>query len=107
VSAVARLGATVAGAVVAGLLGFLIVLYGAFAGGYVASQVWAWHLLPLGLGLPVLGWKHFWAIGAVVRLCFGFRAPETDAEKPKDKRKIAGAIVGPWLILAFAWWLKP
>lgn len=104
-SAVARLGATAAGAVVAGLLGFLIVLYGVFTGGYVASQVWAWHLLPLGLGLPALSWKHFWAIGAVTRLCFGSRSAET---KPtEDNWKIAGHLLAPWLILALAWWLRP
>ncbi len=100
-----RLGANVVGGAAAALLAFPIVLYGAFAGGYVAAQVWAWHILPLDLGLPTLDWKHFWAIGAVARLCFGSRAAESDAAT--DKWKIAGNIIGPWFVLAFAWWLKP
>ena len=103
-NAIAKLGATAVGALLIGALGFLIVLYGVFAGGYVASQVWAWHILPLGLGLPALGWKSFWAIGAVSRLCFGSSATQT--ESTKDNWKMVGALIAPWIIFALAWLLK-
>jgi cadmium resistance protein CadD (predicted permease) len=87
----------------------LIALYGAFAGGYVPAKIWAWYLLPLGLGLPALGWKHFWAIGATVRLCFGSRtSKKKDDERDQTEKLTAAAlaIVGPWLVLGFAWWPK-
>jgi hypothetical protein len=107
-NALVKLGAGTVGALVVAAGAFALALYGAFAGGYAAQQVWAW-LLPLGLGLPTLGWKHFWAIGTVSRLCFGSRTEQkkTDEDKWTKLAQFALALAGPWIVLAFAWWLKP
>lgn len=108
-SALEKVGVVTLSVLFGAPLMFAITLYSAFAGGYVAAQIWSWHILPLGLGLPALGWKQFWAIGAVSRMCFGWKKPK-DEPKKDNSTKVAEALVAvaaPWLVLAFAWWLKP
>jgi hypothetical protein len=110
VNALEKVGATLLGVLLGAPFLFGLMLYGAFAGGYVASQVWAWHILPLGLGLPALGWKSFWAIGALKPLCFGYREGDKSKNDRDGTTKATAALLlllWPWLILLFAWWLKP
>jgi hypothetical protein len=41
-----------------------ILVYGVFACGYVASTIWGWYAVPLGL--PAITWKTFAAGGLLV-----------------------------------------
>lgn len=104
-----KVAATI-GAIILGVpfvLGF--ACYTAFAGGYVAQEIWAWYIVPLGLGLPVLGWKTFFAIGVVKRLTFGFAATSNkeDTRSSTDKAvSTAAELAAPWFALFLAWVLR-
>lgn len=94
---------------VAGVVGVLavpfllgIALYVIFAHGYIASCIWAWYAVPLGL--PALGWKT-WAgvmcLKAVLR-----RGAVSDPDKKVPWSVTAAHIAAPWLTLLVAWVLR-
>lgn len=84
-----------------------LACYTYFAGGYVASCVWSWYAVPLGL-MPI-GWKSFAAAGMVHRLLFYVRPSvqhEDTREKSTKNTEAIVILIAPWAILLVAWVLR-
>lgn len=97
--------ATLAAPVVAALLA-VTTAYSLLCG-YVAQSVWAWHIVPIATWIPVLTWKHFWALGAVRGMSFSRSiTTETEKETAKVIGKLVGLAVAPALVLLVGWWLR-
>jgi hypothetical protein len=87
-------------------LGILLLAYQAWAFGFCASQVWNWHIAPVGL--PRLGWEPCAAVMLIVGL-IRMRAPEWRGEDKREPWERGFAFVcyyaAPWAVLLVAWWL--
>jgi len=83
---------------------FCFSVYMAFAIGYVASCIWAWFLMPIGL--PSIHWKVFAAVLLLIGL---FRqSPTQSSEKLSGMDAMApmfALAVAPWFVLLVAWFI--
>lgn len=84
---------------------FCFCAYYSFAYGYVASCIWAWFLVPMGL--PSLSWK---ACAAALMLVSMMRASATDSGKKAEASDVWGKLIGlaiaPWFVLLVAWFIR-
>lgn len=85
----------------------LLVIYGAFSWGYVASIIYAWFIIPTFPNAPELMWWQLAGIMFFVN-CFVHNS-SVHYMKDEYKDETNGFIVffiGPWLTLLGAWIFK-
>jgi hypothetical protein len=94
-------------AVFAVLLIVGLVLYSAFAWGYVASIIYKWFILSQFTELPVITWWQFAGIMFFIN-CF-IHTANTHYFKEEVKDNTTGltiSLLSPWLMLFGAWIFK-
>lgn len=78
-----------------------------FINGFVASKLWLWHFVPLGL--PLLSWKVF-AVGAMIRGIYTNKAPRPEPVTEEDiyKKRLYNWMCwfGPGVSLLLGWLLR-
>lgn len=84
-----------------------IIIYGAFAWGYVAYIIYDWFILSQFTELPVIYWWQFAGIMFFVN-CF---VHSTDLSYFKDeikdtKKGLFNSLARPWMVLIGAWLFK-
>lgn len=97
------------------LLGFIILVpavvglyvYGVFSWSFVCLKLYNWFVLPLGIqGLPVLSLVQMMGIYVFLK-AIGHHSTTHLKDEYKDKTSLyASALLGPWLILLFAYFLR-
>jgi hypothetical protein len=85
----------------------LIVLYGAFAWGYVSHTMYLWFILPHFPDLPTFSVYQF--IGFMMFSSVMFKRTTHNHIKDEfiDKNSMYGSLLlGPWIALGVAWFIK-
>lgn len=84
-----------------------MLIYLCVAGGYVASVLWSWYLVPLGA--KAIGWKVFVASSLALSALRPTASSPVSDKKP-DKSQLAGQIIGvligPWFALFIGWAIR-
>lgn len=93
-----------------GISGILVLFaalcaYFVFATGFVLSQIWTWHFVPLGL--PAVRWQFFAILPTALYLLRKPQLPESTGKLTRDDAgRIIGLALAPWFCLLVAWVLK-
>lgn len=82
----------------------ILVIYGAFAWGYVASVIYGWFILTTFPQAPVLTWVQLAGIMFLVN-CFVHNTT-TNYIKKEYKDETVASLIAPWLTLLGAWIFK-
>lgn len=84
-----------------------LYVYEVFSWGFVCLKLYNWFVLPLGIqGLPVLNLVQMMGIYVFLK-AIGYHSNTHLKDEYKDKPSLYGAVIlGPWLILLFAYSLR-
>jgi len=84
-----------------------LYIYGVFSWGFVCLQLYNWFVLPLGIqGLPVLSLVQMMGVYVFLK-AIGYHSSTHIKDEYRDKTLLyASALLGPWLILLFAYLLR-
>lgn len=81
----------------------VLVIYNAFAWGYVASVIYGWFLQTQFSVLPDMQWWQFAGIMFLIN-CFVHNGNYVFKNELKDtKNTVVGGLLGPWMTLFAAW----
>lgn len=84
----------------------LIIMYNAFAWGYVSSIIYAWFIIPIFPEAPVLTWIQLAGIIFLLQSIMPI-SPSYIKDEYRDKvQQWTNFILNPWLILFGAWLFK-
>jgi hypothetical protein len=95
--------------VLGGIVGVtLLVLYGAFVGGFILYKMWYWFLIPVFPMLPHISINEAIGISLFLSLIKSYTSKEYSYNGTEIKQKVdwASAFITPWLVLLFAWVIK-
>jgi hypothetical protein len=83
------------------LLALFGISYSIWAYSIVASILWAWFVVPLGLS--AISWKYFAGIGLLIRLYTTHFQTDKPKESVTDWNRVVGALFAPWVSLFVGW----
>ena len=81
------------------LAGYIVIAHS-----FVASCVWAWYALPLGL--PAIAWKSWAGVMLLRSTLFTAMSMKNGNKDDTSGWAVAGNLLAPWFILLLAWILR-
>jgi hypothetical protein len=91
--------------IVTSICGFLGLLYGVFAGGFVGMKLWTWFIVPV-FGAKALTIVQAWGIALLVSLWTHQTQILTNKDEREPYEKILalfGMVINPWIVLLIGW----